>query len=145
MRVLITTVEPSLDSELERKFWRAKYFVIADTDTLEWTAVPNPGAPTAHAAGTRGGGASECVVRVRRGTAGTRGGLLAINQQIDATISGDYGPNCYVVLESAGIPMYQCGQCKTARDAVQAFRTGHLQVVYGPTVSQAEFEKAAAE
>lgn len=126
MRVLVTTVEPSLDSELERKFWRAKYFVIADTDTYEWEAIPNPGAPTAHAAGTRGG-------------------LLAINQHIDATISGDYGPNCYVVLEAAGIPMYQCGQCKTARDAVTAFRTGHLQVVYGPTVSQAEFDKAAAE
>jgi len=50
-----------------------------------------------------------------------------------AAISNDYGPNCYIVLESAGIPMYLSGRCKTVREAVEQFKAGKLAAIYGPT------------
>ncbi len=114
MRVLVTTVAPGLDAEIEPRFWHAAYLTIVDTLTLQWEAVPAPGAASVHAAGTRLG-------------------LLATHQQVAAAISNDYGPNCYIVLESAGIPMYLSGACRTAREAVEQFKAGRLATIYAPT------------
>ena len=114
MRVLVTTGAPGLDVEIEPRFWHAAYLTIVDTDTLQWEAVPTPSTPNVH-------------------TAGTRLALLATHQQIGASISNDYGPNCYVVLESVGIPMYLSGACKTVREAVEQFKAGKLPTIYAPT------------
>jgi predicted Fe-Mo cluster-binding NifX family protein len=114
MSVLVTTTTPGLDVEIEPRFWHAAYLTIVDTDTLQWEAVPAPGAPSVHAAGTRLG-------------------LLATHQHVGAAISNDYGPNCYIVLESAGIPMYLSGTCKTVREAVEQFRAGRLRTTRAPT------------
>ncbi len=114
MKVLVTTVAPGLDAEIEPRFWHAAFLTIVDTHTLQWEAVPAPGAPTVHAAGTRLG-------------------LLATHQDVSAAISNDYGPNCYIVLESAGIPMYLSGTCKTVREAVEQFKAGKLPTIYAPT------------
>jgi predicted Fe-Mo cluster-binding NifX family protein len=116
MKVLVTTGAPGLDVEIEPRFWNAAYLTIVDTDTLQWEAVPTPSAPNVH-------------------TAGTRLALLATHQNIGAAISNDYGPNCYVVLESAGVPMYLSGMCKTVREAVEQFKAGKLPTIYAPTVA----------
>jgi predicted Fe-Mo cluster-binding NifX family protein len=65
--------------------------------------------------------------------AGTRLGLLATHQHVGAAISNDYGPNCYIVLEAAGIPMYLAGVCRTAREAVEQFKAGQLASIHAPT------------
>jgi predicted Fe-Mo cluster-binding NifX family protein len=111
MKVLVTTATPGLDVEIEPVFWHAAYLTIVDTDSLQWEAVPAPGAPTVHAAGTRLG-------------------LLATHQQVGAAISNDYGPNSYIVLEGAGIPMYLSGTCRTVREAIEQFKSGKLAAVY---------------
>ncbi|MCX6028095.1 MAG: hypothetical protein NT169_02185 [Chloroflexi bacterium] len=76
----------------------------------------------------------------------TRAALLAAKHGVKATISGDYGPNCYGVLEGAGIPMYLCGAAKTARAAVKLFRAGQLVSVNAPisSGSHGELEDAPA-
>ena len=114
MRMLVTTVAPGLDADIEPRFWHAAYLTIVDTDTLQWEAVPAPVMPTVHAAGTRLG-------------------LLATHQNVGATISNDYGPNCYIALESAGIPMYLAGTCKTVREAVEQFKAGKLNTIHAAT------------
>jgi predicted Fe-Mo cluster-binding NifX family protein len=114
MRVLVTAVTSGLDAEIEPRFWHAAYLTVVDTDTLACEAIPAPGAPNVHAAGTRLS-------------------LLATHQQVVAAISNDYGPNCYVVLESVGIPMYLAGSCKTVREAVEQFKAGRLVTIYAPT------------
>ena len=114
MKVLVTTVAPGLDAGIEPLFWHASYLTIVDTATFQWEALPAPGAHNVHAAGTRLG-------------------LLATHQQVGAAISNDYGPNCYIVLESAGIRMFLAGTCQTARDAVEQFRAGKLAAIYAPT------------
>jgi predicted Fe-Mo cluster-binding NifX family protein len=116
MKVVVTTMGPDLDSEIEPRFWKAVYFLIVDTQTWQCEALLNPGAPSVHAAGTRGA-------------------LLVEQHKIDASISGDYGPNCYVVLDAAGIRMYLQGSCRTAREAVQALLDGKLRTIFAPTVA----------
>jgi predicted Fe-Mo cluster-binding NifX family protein len=117
MKLILTTVAPDLDAALDRYFGLAAHFLVVDSHTLEWQSYPNPGAPTAHAAGARAAS-------------------LASKLKPDAVISGDYGPYCYIGLEAAGIPMYLCGQCKTAREAVDAWRAGQLKRVYSATMSE---------
>ena len=124
MRVAVTTVAPGLDAEIEPRFWRAAYLTIVDTATLQWEAVPAPGAPSVHAAGTRLG-------------------LLTTHQHVAATISSDYGPNCYIALESAGIPMYLAGACRTVREAIEQFQAGKLAAVHAPTSSGPQGAAAA--
>jgi predicted Fe-Mo cluster-binding NifX family protein len=119
MRVLVTTTAPGLDVEIEPHFWHAAYLTIVDTDSLQWEAVPAPGAPSVHAAGTRLG-------------------LLATHQHVGAAISNDYGPNSYIVLESGGIPMYLSGTCRTAREAVEQFKAGKLATIYASTSAAPE-------
>lgn len=114
MRVLVTAVAPGLDSDIEPRFWHAAYLTVVDTDTLQWEAVPTPAMPTIHAAGTRLA-------------------LLATHQNIGAAISSDFGPNCYIVLESAGVPAYLSGKCRTVREAIGEFKAGKLPTIYAPT------------
>ena len=116
MRVLATAVAPGLDAEIEPHFWHAAYLTVVDTDTLQWEAVPTPSSPSIP-------------------TAGTRLGLLATHQGVSAAISNDFGPNCFIVLESVGIPMYVSGKCKTVREAVEAFKAGKLPTIYAPTTA----------
>ncbi len=116
MRVLVTSVAPGLDAAIEPRFWHAAYLTVVDTDILECESIEAPHMPNVH-------------------TAGTRLGLLATHQQISAAISNDYGPNCYVALDAAGIRMYLSGTCQTVREAVEQLKANKLVTIFQPTVS----------
>ena len=42
MTVCITSTGDTLDHQVDPYFGRSKYFIFADTETLEYEAVPNP-------------------------------------------------------------------------------------------------------
>ena len=111
MRVLVTTVAPGLDAEIEPRFWHAAYLTVVDTNTLQWEAL-QPGVPSVHAAGTR------------------RLGLLATHQNGRAAISNDDGRTAALCSNRPGIPMYLSGTCKTVREAVGQFKAGKLPTIY---------------
>jgi len=114
MNIILTTVSPQIDSAVDPRFGRGAYFLIVDTETMEWQGHPNP-------AGRAMGGA------------GIQAAQFAADQKVDAVLSGDFGPNAYTALEQAGIPMYVYGNCRTAHEAIAAFSDGELQQIGGPT------------
>lgn len=114
MNILLTTILPKIDSAIDPRFGRGAYFLIVDTETLEWQAHPNAGGRS-------------------MGGAGIRAAQFAADQKVEAVLSGDFGPNAYTALEQAGIPMYVYGDCQTAHEAVAAFNDGGLQQIGGPT------------
>lgn len=116
MKLILATVGSDLDSTLDNHFGTAAFFIVVNSDTMAFQAFPNPGAPTAHAAGTRAA-------------------ILTCKQKPDAVISHDYGPYCYIGLEAAGIPMYLCRSCQTAREAILAFKAGRLMQASGAHVT----------
>jgi predicted Fe-Mo cluster-binding NifX family protein len=116
MKIVLTAVSPALDSVIDPRFGRAAYFVVVDTDTLEWQAHPNPGASAS-------------------GGAGTQAAQYIANQGIQAAVSGDFGPNAYEALNAAKIDMYLLGASQTVRDAVENYRAGQLSRVGAPTSS----------
>lgn len=114
MKVLITTMAPDLDAAVDPRFGRGAYFLIVDTDTMDWRAEPNVAVNAA-------------------GGAGSQAAQFAANQKVAAVISGDFGPNAYSALNAASLPMYLFGSGGTARETVALFKAGQLQQVGSPT------------
>ncbi len=108
MKIILTTTSPSMDSELDPRFGRCRYFLLVDTDTMEWQALPNPGIDLP-------------------GGAGIQAAQFVANQKVDAVVSGDFGPNAFQVLNTAGVPMYRFGSCQTARQVIDRFKDGQLE------------------
>jgi predicted Fe-Mo cluster-binding NifX family protein len=113
MRLVVTTTTPDLDSPVDPRFGRGAYFVLVDSDTMEWQAQPNP------AAAAPGG-------------AGIRAAQFVAEQKAGAVISGDFGPNAHQALTAAGVGMYLIGGSASGRQAVERFKAGELESPGGP-------------
>jgi predicted Fe-Mo cluster-binding NifX family protein len=115
MKVAISARGNDIDSFVDPRFGRARWFVVADTENGEWRAHDNAeNVDAGHGAGIQ---AASNVVRL---------GVAAV-------ITGDVGPNAFRVLTEAGVRAYASGQT-TVRDALEALRAGALREVTGATV-----------
>ncbi len=112
--IIITTIAPDLEAQVDPRFGRGQYFLAVDSVTLAWQAHPNPALEAA-------------------GGAGTQAAQFVASLGAQAVISGDFGPNAYLALEAAGIAMYLHGPAATARAAAEAFKNGQLERVVSPT------------
>jgi predicted Fe-Mo cluster-binding NifX family protein len=114
MKIILTTTSTNIDSEIDPRFGRGAYLLLVDTDTMQAEAHPNPGlnAP---------------------GGAGIQAAQFVTDQKAEAAVSGDFGPHAFTALEAAGICMYVYGNCRTAREAVERFKTGSLEQVGAAT------------
>ena len=114
MKIIMTTVKPDIESEVDPRFGRGAYLLVVDADTLDWQAHPNPGMSAS-------------------GGAGIQAAQFVANQQAQAVISGDFGPHAFQALNAAGLPMYVYGSSQTVRDVIMRFKAGQLERVGAPT------------
>jgi len=114
MKILLSATAPNIEANIDPRFGRGAYLIIVDTDTLKWQAEQNPGVSAS-------------------GGAGTQAAQMAANQQVEAVISGDFGPNAYNALQAAGISMYLYGASGTVSEAIEHFKAGKLVKVAAPT------------
>ena len=114
MKLIVTATAPSLDASVDHRYGRGAYFVIVDSETLEWEAHENEGVNAS-------------------GGAGSQAAQFAAQHGAEGIISGDFGPNAYVALAADDIKMFLLGESKTVADAVANFKAGKLQEVGGPT------------
>ena len=124
MKIIMTTVAPNIESEVDPRFGRGAYLLVIDTDTLEWQAHPNPGV-----------GAS--------GGAGIQAAQFVTEHKADAVISGDFGPHAFEALHAAGVPMYLFGDSRTAQDVIAHFKAGQLSRVGAATRDDCHHEGPA--
>jgi predicted Fe-Mo cluster-binding NifX family protein len=115
MKICITARDDNLDSEVDPRFGRCRYFIVVDTDSLEFEAVENPNAGMA-------------------GGAGIQSGQLVSDKQVEAVLTGNVGPNAFQTLNRANIAVIT-GVSGSVRDALQSFNEGELTAVTGPTVN----------
>jgi predicted Fe-Mo cluster-binding NifX family protein len=114
MKILLTASSSNIDSDVDPRFGRAAYLLVINTETNEWEAQTNPGLSVS-------------------GGAGIQAAQFAAKQQIEAAISGDFGPHAYEALQTAGIAMYLYGDCHTVREAIERFKAGLLRQIGAPT------------
>jgi predicted Fe-Mo cluster-binding NifX family protein len=116
MKVAISAQGKDLDALVDPRFGRARWFIIADSETGAWQAHDNAANVEAS------------------GGAGVQAGSTMASEGVEALITGNAGPNAHKVLVAAGIAIYQAGNGVTARDALAAFVSGDLPVVQAPTM-----------
>jgi predicted Fe-Mo cluster-binding NifX family protein len=111
-KVCVSATGSSIDSQIDPRFGRCAYFIIADTDTMDYQYLPNTAYESPHGAGIQ---AAQVVA----------------NQNVQAVITGTVGPNAHRVLSAAGIEIIT-GVTGTVRDAVQRYGNGELREGQSP-------------
>jgi predicted Fe-Mo cluster-binding NifX family protein len=117
MKVAISAQSNDIDSLVDPRFGRARWFIIADTETGQWQAHDN--ATNVNASGG----------------AGVQAGSTVAAQGAEAVITGNVGPNAHKVLAAAGITIYQASNGISVRDALAALKRSELTAMEAPTVS----------
>jgi predicted Fe-Mo cluster-binding NifX family protein len=117
MKVAISAQTNDIDSLVDPRFGRARWFIVADSETGEWLAHDNSGNVDA------------------AGGAGVQAASTVAAQGVQALITGNVGPNAHKALAAGSIAIYQVGNGVTARGALDALGRGELSMVEGPTVS----------
>jgi predicted Fe-Mo cluster-binding NifX family protein len=114
MKICVSASSDSLDANVDPRFGRCPYFVIVDSETMEFSAISNDSTNAAHGAGIQ---AAQTVV----------------NRGAKVVITGNIGPNAFNVLSAAGIKLVT-GVSGSIRDAVEKYKSGQLQETGNPTV-----------
>jgi predicted Fe-Mo cluster-binding NifX family protein len=114
MRLCVTAVSDTLDSQVDQRFGRCQYFLIVDSETLNSEAISNESSYAAHGAGIQ---AAQTVA----------------NNGVNVVITGNVGPNAFRVLSAAGIKIVT-GASGSIRDAIEGYKKGKLQEINSPTV-----------
>lgn len=109
MKLAISTASPQINAEIDARFGRCTYFVVIDTATRAWEALPNPAA-------SAGGGA------------GTQAVQFLANQGVSAVVGPHFGPNAFTALEAAGIQIYSADSGR-ADELLEDFVAGRLELV----------------
>jgi len=114
MKLIVTATAPDLKAAVDPRFGRGAYFIVVDSETLQWQAHANRAVNAA-------------------GGAGSQAAQFVAQQGVEAVISGDFGPNAHLALAAAEIKMYLLGPSKTVAEAVANFTAGKLAQVSAPT------------
>lgn len=113
-KVAVTAESPELDARIDPRFGRAAGFLIIDPDTMAFDYVDNGRSQVmAQGAGIQ---AAEVL-------AGTGAGVL---------LTGFVGPKAFQALSAAGIAIVPNLDNLTAREAIQRYRSGQLEVADAP-------------
>ena len=115
MKIAVSAEGKDLNSAVDRRFGRASFFIVVDTETGDFTAHDN----------------SQNLNALQG--AGIQAGKNVLDWGVQAVVTGNVGPKAFQTLESAGIEIYT-GASGTVQDAVEAFKAGTLQKAGKATV-----------
>ncbi|MFA5410879.1 MAG: NifB/NifX family molybdenum-iron cluster-binding protein [Candidatus Omnitrophota bacterium] len=115
MKICISSESNTLDSKVDARFGRCRYFIILDTETLEFEAIQNPNIET-------------------MGGAGIQSAQLAASKQVKAVLAGNIGPNAFQTLQAAGIDIFS-GVSGTVKEAVEKYKKGEFKTTQNPSVN----------
>jgi len=114
MKIAVTSTGKTLDSQVDQRFGRAAYFVVVNTETMEFSVIENENVAAA-------------------GGAGISSAKTVIDAGAEAVLTGNCGPNAERTLSAAGIKLYT-GATGTVAEAVELFKDGKLTEAAGPNV-----------
>ncbi len=109
MKVAVAASGPDLDASIDPRFGRCTWFVLVDTDTMDFETLENPGA----LAGTG---------------AGIAAAQLIADAGAEAIVAGSLGPNAIGALKAGDLKMFKAGG-GTVKDGAIAAANGDLEAM----------------
>lgn len=114
MKVVVSSTGTTLDSLVDPRFGRCPYFIVIDTENLNFESVPNQSLTQAHGAGIA---AAQLVAKLGAET----------------VLTGQVGPNAHMALSHTGITVVT-GASGTVEKTVESYLKGQLSQATSPTV-----------
>ena len=115
MKVAVSSNGKNLDSQIDPRFGRCAYFLIVETDDMNFEVFDNENIAL-------GGGA------------GIQSAQFVASKGIQAVITGNCGPNAVRTLSAAGVKLF-VGQSGTVKEAIERYKSGELKSTDEPSVS----------
>ncbi len=114
MKICVSATANSLDAPVDPRFGRCPYFIIVDSETMQFEAIPN-------------------VASWAVGGAGIQAAQTIASKGAKVLITGNVGPNAFQALSAAGIKIVT-GAYGTVREVVEKYKRGELKGTSAPTV-----------
>lgn len=115
MKVVVTAQGPELDSLVDPRFGRARYFLLVDTESGGFSTHDN----VQNLNAIQGAGIQAAQTVVQLGA--------------EAVLTGNVGPKAFATLEAGRLTVYT-GAAGTVRQALEELRCGRLQPVAAANV-----------
>ncbi len=115
MKIAVTSTGNELISDMDPRFGRARYFVIVDSETLEFQVAEN-----------------KQNLNLPQG-AGIQAAKTIVDHKADVLILGNCGPKAFHVLNAAGVKVVTGAKGRVI-DAVTQYKNGELSTADGPNV-----------
>lgn len=109
MKICITSLEEDINSPIDPRFGRARYFIILDEKGNIQKVITNAGSESQRGAGVL---AAQTIV----------------SEKVDVIISGGVGPNSFNLLGASGIKMFSAVN-GSVEDNFQAWKDGQLKEI----------------
>jgi predicted Fe-Mo cluster-binding NifX family protein len=108
MRIGVSATGKELNARVDDRFGRCPWFLVVDTDSLEFDPLENR-----HAEEATGAGVAVATD--------------LIDAHVDAVVSGQVGPKAYEVLKAMGIDIFLVSGSVSVKDALERLKRGELQ------------------
>ena len=115
MKLAVSASQDTLDSQLNRKFGRCKFFLIVDPETMEFDTIQN-------------------ASRNASGGAGVKAAQTLADLEVDAVLTGNIGPNAFNALTAANIDIFT-GASGTINEVIDNYNNGKLSQANEPTTA----------
>ena len=116
MKICVTSVSGILDAQVDQRFGRCQYFMIVDTESMQFEPVPN-------LALTSGSGA------------GIQAAQTIAIKNVKVLITGNVGPKAFQALSAAGINIIT-GASGKVRAVIEKYKQGLFSETNAATVGE---------
>ena len=107
MKIAVSSTGDNLDSNVDMRFGRCKYFIVVDSESMDFKVVSNESIMVSGGAGIK---AAEAIA----------------NQDVQIVLTGNIGPNAHSTLSAAGIKVFTGAEGRI-KDAINKYKNNELK------------------